>query len=212
MTNQEIIAKKALLHAYLAADGCINIRREKSRPTTHHDIRFSSDSVELIELFRSVFEAVYHQKPYVEKTAMKNQGCYSTRIGSKSVAFDILSVAPVSSLEWRIPFDFLTTFESKTNWVKAFFDCESHVNTTKNIRLQVQSVNYDGLADVKCLLNELGIETTRIYKYERKEKNWNTNYILEIGRISEVQKYASIIGFNHPFKKAKLEAAVAESG
>ena len=71
--------------------------------------------------------------------------------------------------KWRVPFEFLKTREMKSEWLRGFFDAEAHVN--KQNKIQIQSVNKNGLQDVKDLLKSIGLEPSKIYEYKRKNKN-----------------------------------------
>ena len=100
-----------------------------------------------------------------------------------------------------MPVNFLKNETLKIEWLKSFFDGEGHVSN-RDIRLQ--SVNEKGLRQVKQLLSDIGIES-RFYKYERKNRNWNTNYILSIIKKDYRKMYLNKIGFNHEIKLSKLK-------
>ncbi|NYZ79624.1 hypothetical protein H0N95_00040 [Candidatus Micrarchaeota archaeon] len=204
--------KKAMIHGFLAGDGTVSIRREHRVPTTvHYDIFFYPDHIKLVDLYCAAFEQVYGKKLTLCKRGFENYGnCYAIKSCCKKATIDLLSLAPIATYEWRVPFNFLEDKKSKIEWVKAFFDAEAHVSTVKNVRITVQSVNKKGIKDVKKLLEGLGITSSKVYKYKRKQTKWGANYILTIYRKNEVKKYAELIGFNHPEKMSKLNAGIAE--
>jgi len=189
---------KARILGFLAGDGNIDIRHEKNRVNAkHHDISFYPDHNSMISPFMESFIYLYLKEP----TVKKRKNYFSVRVSSKPACIDLISTVSFGIHKWEVPFNFLDTKESRIEWVRAFFDCEASVS---KYQIQVQSVNENGLEQVKNLLNELGIES-RIYKYERKNKNWNTNYILCIKRKVIRQRFLNRIGFNHELKHRKLE-------
>ena len=69
--------------------------------------------------------------------------------------------------------------------------------------IQIQSVNEKGLLSMQKLLGEFDIKSN-FYTYQRKNKNWNTNYLLFILRKESIYKFFKNIGFNHPVKQEKI--------
>jgi len=114
-----------------------------------------------------------------------------------------LQYGPIKSLEWTIP-NFCNSKQKKREWLRAFFDCEAHVNKQS---ICVQSVNKQGLEQIKQCLQEFNINALT-YKYERKQKNWNTNYLLFIFRKKDRQRFLKVIGFTHHKKLERLSAGV----
>jgi len=96
--------------------------------------------------------------------------------------------------------------------MRAFFDSEGSVGKKS---IQIQSVNERGIKQVQKLLKNLGINS-KVYSYERKEKNWSINYILCINRKEDRFKFIKLINSNDPNKKEKmqkmLKAGMAEPG
>ena len=199
---------KSKLFGFLAGDGSVLIRKEKkSKVTTHHDIAFYPDHDSLIDVFIHAFTYLYMKKPTIKYRGNH----YSLRVSSKQVCLDLLKNAKFGTHTWEVPLDFLDSIECKKEWLRAFFDCESYVGKRQ---IQLQSVNKKGIFQVKNLLEEFGIES-KIYKYERKNKNWSTNYILCIGKKDSRKQFLNKVGFNHRSKLGKLEkqfASVTESG
>lgn len=196
---------KARLMGFLAGDGTVGIRKENKRKnSTHHDIAFYPDHSSMIGPFIEAFTYLYLKTPLVRKKINH----YSVKVSSKFACLDLIKTTEFGLYKWKVPFNFLDTKKSKSEWLKAFFDCEAYVG---NNHIRVQSVNKYGLKQVKMLLEELGIES-KMYKYERKNKNWNTNHILSINRRM-MAKFLNTVGFNHLLKYKKLTcASVPESG
>jgi intein/homing endonuclease len=74
--------------------------------------------------------------------------------------------------------------------------------------IRVQSVNKKGLLELQKILLQFQIKSN-FYSYERKQKNWKTNYHLAIMRRGSRVKFLKYIGFNHIKKLQKLIATVA---
>jgi len=71
-------------------------------------------------------------------------------------------------------------------------------------QIQLQFVNKKGIEDIKNLLETFNIES-KIYSYERKNKNWNTNYILSIMKKNSRITFLNEIGFYNLKKLKKLK-------
>lgn len=186
---------KSRLFGYLAGDGNILIGNRISN--FHHTVRFFPDHKSLIKPFCEAFDKVYNKKPKVKEL----QNHYFLYVDSKIVVQDIINSAKFGVLNWKIPHEMLYNEENKKEWLKAFFDCESYVGE-KYVRLQ--TVNKIGMKQIKELLKEFGI-TANSYEYMPKNKNWNLNHILIIGKKYMRKRYLNKIGFNHTLKLNRLK-------
>ena len=187
---------KSRLLGYLAGDGGAYIRKDK-KGIMRYEILFCPDHESMISPFVEAFRLLYLKVPRI-----KNLGNYfRLRADSKTACIDLLKAGQLKTKKWRIPFRLFNDEKSKVEWLRAFFDCEAYVGK-KEIR--VQSVNKNGLMDVKKLLNEFRIES-RAYEYNRKNEKWNTNYILHIGQMESRKAFFNKIGFNHQIKLQKLK-------
>lgn len=202
---------KARICGYLAGDGCISIYKEKKKSSMNYAISFYPDHISMISPFIEAFETLYNRKPYVKK--LKNY--YSVRIKCKVACLDLLSITTFGTGKWRIPLDFLSEDSLKIEWIKSFFDCEAHVYKNENKKqLHLQSINKEGMHQLKELLEYFDI-SPKLYKYDRKQKNWKRNYLLFIMDKKSRKIYLDKIGFNHSIKQQRLEkqfAEVVESG
>ena len=187
---------KSRLLGYLAGDGGAYIRKDK-KGFMRYEIQFCPDHKSMIIAFAEAFRLLYLKEPRIR--ILNN--FFRVRGDSKIACLDLLKEGKLNTKEWRIPFKFLSTKKSKTEWLRAFFDCESYVGQRV---IQIQSVNENGLKDVQIILNKFQIESN-IYTYKRKNKNWNTNYILCIGKKESRKNFLNKIGFNHEVKLKKLK-------
>lgn len=205
--TQKNLLLKSILCGYLSGDGSLSIRREKSNPKKiHYDIGFYPDDKNMLSLFLTTFKELYRKEPKI----FLEKNYYKVRITSKTACLDLIRFTKFHSLEWRIP-TFVNTTELKREWLRAFFDCEAYVD--KN-RITIQSVNKNGIIDIRQALQEFSIES-KIYQYKRRQKNWNTNYLLIIMKINSRINFLNKVGFNNLKKQIRLKrfvAGVPESG
>ena len=197
LNESERLKYKARLCGYLAGDGYIKARKDsKIKRIIHYDIQFSLDHSSIVNSCQEAFIALYGISMKI-----KNNGKYFTlRKKCKPVCLDLLSFGDrFESLNWHIPK--LSTREQEIEWLRAFFDSEAYVGASS---VCVQSVNRRGLLQVQKLLLNYGIES-RLYTYHRKQKNWNTNYLLFILKKESKYNYLKNIGFNHSVKQEKLK-------
>ena len=180
---------------FLVGDGSVSMRKEGNR--THHDIGFYPDDENVAKLFIKTFYELY----YKESRIREEEKYFRIGVESKLACKHLLSIIPFSSLSWEVPHQILINEECKKEFIRAFFDCEAYVG--KRI-IQVQSVNQSGLKEIMNLLKEFEIES-KMYEYHRKNKNWNTNYLLCIMKKDSRERYLNNIGFNHLSKQKKLE-------
>ncbi len=196
MNKRQYVKYKSRLMGFLSGDGGVYVRKEKNG-RLHHDIVFFPDHKSMVPLFVEAFKLLYLKKPKTK--IMKN--FYQVRVQSKNACDDLLKDGKFKTLEWNVPREFLFNKESKAEWLRAFFDCEGYVSKK---RLQIQSVNKEGIYQIKTLLEDFRIES-KIYTYKRKNRNWNINYILNINKKDSRQRFLKEIGFNHKIKLMKLK-------
>lgn len=191
---------KAKILGFLAGDGHINIRKEKN--ILHHEIEFYPDNLALAQQFTAAFQELYELIPAIKK----RKNYYSVRIANKAACKDLLKTAKFGVLHWCVPHSYLSSSKQETEWLKAYYDCEAHVEKTKIV---LQSVNKEGILEVQRLLKRFKVEA-RFYKYKRKNKNWNVNYLLFIQKRKSREAFLNNIGFNHPVKLEKLRLSLAD--
>ena len=197
LNNEKNLSKLASICGFIMGDGCLEIRKEKNKPWFHHEIRFYPDNLDVAKLFVNYFEKLYGKTPTIK--SLKN--FFEVRVISRVACKHLSEIAQFSGLKWTPPKGLLINRSTKIEFIKAIFDCEGCVGK-RNV--QFQSVNKEGIHDIKRILEELGIESS-IYEYTRKNLKWNKNYIMVISRKENIKKYAENIGFNHPKKRKKLE-------
>ncbi len=210
--NKKISIQEAELIGFLAGDGKVAIYENKTGRAYSEIELYLGPNLELAKYFQNLIYNLYLKKPKIRLTR-KGSNCYQIRFSSLQIAKRFLSLAKFKSLDWNIPINVLDTNEKKAAWLRGIFEAEGHVNRRT---IQIQSVNKNGLNEIKSLLKKLNIFARGVYVYERKQKNWNTNYLLNINRKEERAKFKNSIGFISREKNNKLinsiHAGMAESG
>jgi len=204
-TDKRSYELKARILGFLAGDGSLFVHLDNSKKKTikNYNIKFYPDNLEMANSFVFAFDFLYGCSLPIRKAQDGNYFVVRTKYG---VAFeDLERIVSLGTYNWKVPFSFLKTRKMKIEWLRAFFDCEAHVGKNK---IQVQSVNFNGLSEIKKLLFGVGIDSSKIYKYERKQANWSTNYLIEL-RGKQLAKYYYTISFNHSNKRNKLLSLVS---
>lgn len=183
------------LIAYLQGDGSVFMRKVKDN--TRYDICFYPDNLKVAYRFVELYQKLYGRS--LKIMPLPNYFVIRT---TQRIAYEELSkLAKFHSLEWEVPIPLLDDMGKKKLWIRAFFDCEAHVS---NASIVVQSVNKHGLKQIQSLLSEFGIKSN-FYTYHRKQKTWNTNYLLCICQRESRETFLKQIGFNHSLKQEKLK-------
>ena len=188
---------KARIIGYLIGDGSVFIRKEK-RGTMRYEFSFYPDNVAMLNSFLDSISLFYGltPKPRIEKNY------FQVKISNKAIVEDLLRQGEFKSTTWSIPS--LSSEKEIEEFLRAYFDCEAYVSRQA---IRVESVNKVGLIHVKQLLLQFGI-SSKMYQYERKNKNWNTNHILCIFSYENRKRFLTKIGFYHSKKQEKLVATV----
>lgn len=196
MVKKKIDILKSRLCGFLIGDGSVFIKTDKNGKK-HHSLNFFPDHISIAELFKNTFAELYGRELKINH--LHNH--YVIQVTHKQACLDLLSITSFGSTKWKLPVKLFTSDKAKIECLRALFDTDGYVAKRY---IQIQSVNKSGIKDVQKLLDEFGIKS-KIYVYERKQKNWNANYLLNIFKIEMRKRFFKLIGFNHVIKKNKLE-------
>ena len=196
--NEETRILKAMLCGFLAGDGSVQVRREKSY--NHYQLDFFPDDELMKDVYIGALNKVYLKNPSTKK--LKNY--FAVRKTSKLIVTDLLKLAKFDTHNWNLPNSILTCQESKINWLRAFFSAEAYVGK-KTIR--VQTVNENGMKNISNLLSEFQINHCN-YKYQPKQETYSKVHIISINQKSARERYYKIIGFYHKKKTETLKATL----
>ncbi len=142
----------ARIHAHLCGDGSVFIFKTKAKDRNWAGgIEYSNNNQTLLEKFRYDFSKLFQVK-------MKMRKNVSVSIRSVKRANELLTnFGKFGSKEWRIHDSIKNSSkEIKLEWLKAFFEDEAYDEKRYN-RMKIKSVNFDGLNDIKLLLDSLNI-------------------------------------------------------
>ena len=195
--NKNLHLKSRLL-GYIAGDG--NILVSGKGKCTHNTLRFYPDNESLITPYEEATKTIYNKKSKIKK----EKNYYSLTIDSKPLIEDITSICDLGTYDWKIPDFVLKETANRIEWIKAFFDAEAYVH---NKYIRVQSVNSQGLNQIKYILQNLEIHS-RIYEYTPANKKHQKVFMLTIYRNESKKRYLDLIGFNHTIKLKKLKATL----
>ena len=110
------------------------------------------------------------------------------KVKSLRIAKDLLAFGKYGTREWRIP---AIIKESKNNikleWIKAFCHDEGYLPNDRAI-IRVKSMNFNGLKDVKALLNSMKIDSW--ITGQNSDKSWYLN-IRKTGDLAHFSKKPS---------------------
>jgi hypothetical protein len=191
---------KARIHGYICGDGSIFIRNKNNREVGHL-IKFYPDDLSMMNSFIKAMKIIYEKEPKIKKL----KGYYSVIYYSKSITKDLLKHGPYGTKLWGLPKKLLVSKEAKKEWLKALFDSEAYVGKD---HIKIQTVNPEGMKDVKSLLQKSNIYT-REYQYSPKNPNWSKVYIIRISRLANLKTYQEKIGFTHSQKNLKLKKLIS---
>ncbi len=192
-TNRDDIKYKARLCGYLAGDGRIFYKEDYH----HYAISFYPDHESIVRSYMDAFQRFYNKKPSVKKL----NNFFYVSCNSKAIFYDLINTIDFGVRKWRAPYKILYNEINTAEWLRGLFDSDGSVNVKKKF-VRLQSVNINGLRDVKKLLINLDINSF-ISKYNGNNSR-GVAYELYIPKYSEVVKFYRKVSFYHKIKQDKL--------
>jgi hypothetical protein len=199
--TREIFSKeKAGLHGFTASDGGMY------RGT--HEIKITSESPELVDLYAQYFKAVYglemHYRPELRRDRGKEYP--RVRISNRIAFYDLKNYgAKTGPYTWEVPRQRLDR-EGAREWLKCFFSGDGEVKKSggRGYAIVYDSTHRSGLEEIqRLLLDEFGIrsdlQAERDRTKERRHKRPES--VLKIVREDNI-KFAKEIG---SYKKEHIE-------
>jgi hypothetical protein len=194
----EHLILKSKICGFLAGDGSVQIRKEKS--FYHYQIDFFPDDEFMLQNYLMAIKKIYKKTPLVRR----RDNVYVVRITSKVIVTDLKKITSFGLRNWTLPESLFNTKGTKEAWLRAFFSAEAYVDKKS---IKIQTINCSGMDRVSKLLSELGIEN-KLYEYIPKQKNCSKVYIIMITKKDARRKYYNSIGFLHSKKTERLKKAV----
>lgn len=188
------------LIAHMLGDGCIIINKRG-----HYNFQYYNKSKHLREMFKDDSKKVFGNLHIHEAI-------------NKGVPYIFLP-APVTIIFLHLVKDFhskasilpkfikTASLKIKREFLKCIFDDEASVKFRKNERqIEFALSNKPFVNDIKSLLNEFGIKTSKIL--ERIDKKGRYKAYFYIRNYHNIFKFWKSIGFYHPQKQEKLEKII----
>lgn len=195
LDNLEIKKMKSMLCGFLAGDGSVQIRREKS--FFHYQLDFFPDDKLMLDTYCDAIKKVYNKMP---KITIKNN-VFNVRLTSKIIVNDLCQHAVFGLYNWNFPEDLFMIKSTKEEWLRAFFSAEAYVAPN---HIKLQTVNIKSMKKLSKLLNEFGI-SNNYYEYLPKKSNYSKVGIIMITRKESRKLFYKKIGFYHSKKTKSLK-------
>ena len=185
----------AAVHGYLCADGYV-IRNPPEQKHKYYYIGLRGKNLTMLKDFQQRFETVFGIRPILiegERCKIQNKAIYE-RLVKEFKSF--------YSWEWSMP---EMSAKALRAWLRAYFDCEGWVEVQpgKSRTVRAECVNERGIGQVRAALLKLGIRS------ESKKRSDRAIFRLNICGKDDLLKFRELVGFLHPDKAAKLDAAIA---
>ena len=200
---------------HICGDGCM----KKDYLNKGGKIGYINSEPKLIEDFKNLVKKVFGDiEPYVnirdERTKVKFGKPRYTKANYYIVYPTILvlvflSVFKGKEKELELPKEVLYNDSLKKTFIRAIFDDEANI-IVKNKKIQVGMISENFVIDLKNMLNDLGLRTTKIMKREM-ETNLSKNYKyyrFEVLGSESIKKFKEEIGFKHPLKSKRLDEII----
>jgi hypothetical protein len=198
LDNNESLFLKSVICGFLAGDGSVQIRKEKT--FFHYQIDFFPDDHLMLKTYQDAIFKIYNKTCSVRR----RDNVFAVRLTSRIITEDILKYARFGVKEWTLPHKLFSVKGAKEAWLKAFFSAEAYV-TDKIIR--IQTINKEGMKEVSCQLESIGIQNN-YYEYSPKNKNHSGVSIVIITKKAARKRFYDTIGFWHSKKTEALKKAL----
>lgn len=194
LNNMQFDQNLASVHAYLCADGYV-IRNPETQKHKYYYIGLRNTNEILLKDFQNKFAKAFGLMPIIT-----NDG--RCKIQNKNIFFQLTKDFSYYSDEWAIPQLSLNDLKC---WLRSYFDCDGWVTVqkAKSRVIGLESINKNGLEQIKNSLLKFGIKASDVKK--RKNKNI---WCISICGKDDLIKFKENIGFLHPRKNNKLLEAV----
>lgn len=160
--------------------------------------------------FKKNIETEYKVKPNI----IKKKKSWIVYTYSKNIWYDVRKYVVLGSKEWLIKESLFNDKIKKniiTKLLQGFFDAEGVIFDGG---IKIECVNKKGLKQIKKLLNELKIKTTKICKSKHKPSKLinkdSEAYYITIGQLPSMIRFKKIINLSIKRKKDKLNRIIHE--
>ncbi len=208
INNVKITKEIARLHAHICGDGCVystKTNRSKKELLQHprkntvrnrFHINYSNNDEDLL------YQFIGDLKNHFGRVGVINSRRNNVDVQGKWLHDLFVNLGAGKSKEWFISEKILTKSKKiLAEWVKAFFDDEAYVPIKRRC-IEVNSVNRNGLLQIKSILSSLGIQSKVRGPYWYKQF-----FIYRLCIDSKnIENYAKMIGFSSTKKRKRLRS------
>jgi DNA-binding transcriptional regulator WhiA len=180
-------------------------KRRNKTYTFNQDKRimeFANTDLELLEYFRKLLDREYNYYPNI---VLSNKNVFRVCITKNSVLDDLTGIANFGSSEWFIPSEIVSGNDQiKRAFIRGFFDGDGSVDfAEKKIpRIRINSINLNGLKQIRELLKSLSIESKVNGPYKRNKRKDCYELLL---KTSSVIKFIKYINSKHSKKRGVFQ-------
>lgn len=196
--DKAAIADKIAICGFLAGDGSVQIRKEKT--FLHYQIDFFPDDVTMLETYATLMNRVYHKKPSIRQ----RDNVFHLRNTSKIIVLDLLNYTKFGIRKWEIPRLALQDDDLGKVWLKAFFSSDGYVGANT---VRIQTVNKYGMLQLSELLEHYKIRH-HCYEYQSAQEKISRVFIVAINRKEDRLRFFNEIGFWHAKKELCLRKSL----
>jgi len=183
-------------------DGCL------SNTKSHLDLTYYNQCRALREQFKQDMNKVFGKIKFKDGI---NKTTPFVRVPTPIPLLLLTKIKNFNSKTCRVP-NFIKNSQAyiKKEFLKSFFDDEGHVKyKPPSRRIELALCNKPFLLDVKKLLEEFNIKTTKVYYKKLRGFDVYTIYIRNFHHLKSFYKF---INFNHPIKLNKLKKIMKNPG
>lgn len=181
---------------HLFCDGSVSTSKEG-----YINVHYYNTNKDLLESFKNNVKEIFGN---IHIYQSKNKGVDFVRLPSAVGIVLKLFVTDFGSKTCKIP-DFIKegNLEIKKAFIRAFADDEGSVSFRPPHRyIELACSNYQMLSDLKYLLNDTGIGSSKIYHKTQRGFDF---YWFHVRGFAHIKNFDNKIGFSHPEKSLKMK-------
>jgi len=207
--NLQLDEDLAYILGVLTGDGYMDYCNQRRA----YNIGLSAVDKEFVEEFRRTlfnFFKIKSSNEFRKSRREKWNAQYITRLCSKEACEFINLIGQFKKYNWQVP-SLIKNADIKIRcaFIKGFFDSEGEID--KRIgRIGATSMNFDGLEEIKRMLEDIGIRNT-IIKRKDIRPNTHQKYVLRIHDKNSIRLFYSLIGFTIIRKQNILKEYLSKS-
>ncbi len=208
---KKLIPERAYILGVMCGDGCIfsGMAHKGKWDYKLYIIHLSVKDKDFVDEFMRCIRKVYGIVPslyYRDRNKLNNKwsNIWVAKISRKKV-YDDLSHYKLGTNDWEIPKEIKTSGDLNIigSFLKGFYDSEGSVlKGPRSFNIVVHSNNLRGLLEIKYLLKKIGIDSCKMMKDKRP--NRNPTFFFAILKRKNLEIFLNEVGFSIQRKQNKL--------